>query len=378
MRRSTLAVFVVASSLLAAACGGGSKTAATTAATDAPTTAAPTSTTTTSTTLGTTTSTVATTTTYIGAGLDPLTGRPDAEASVLTRPALVVKINNHPLAWPQTGINQADIVFEELVEGISRFAVVFHSQDSSPVGSIRSARTGDINIMALLGRPLLAWSGGNPGVVSAVKKANLVDVGYSFHSVDGGYFRSTDRKAPHNLFADTVKLFTLAKPDQGPPPHVFTFRAAADSLPATAKPVTGVKVSFEGIQAQFVWDAVSSTWQRSQALVGGAQKPHLDSKGAQVAPQNVVVMFCQYRPSPADPKSPEAQTTGTGDVWVFTGGKVIEGTWSRPTVKDPLTLADASGAPITLTPGQTWVELPKSGKGVQIPAGTDPTTVKFP
>src|ERR1700704_2240131 len=115
MRRSPLAVFVVASGLLVAACGGGSKTAATTAATDAPTTTTTSKSTTTSTTVGTTTSTVATSTTYIGAGLHPLTGRPDAEASVLNRPALVVKINNHPLAWPQTGLNQADIVFEELV-----------------------------------------------------------------------------------------------------------------------------------------------------------------------------------------------------------------------------------------------------------------------
>jgi hypothetical protein len=377
MRRSPL-VLVVASSLLAAACGGGSKTAATTAATDAPTTTTSTSTTTTSTTTGSTTSTVATSTTYIGAGLDPLTGKPDAELSVLNRPALVVKINNHPLAWPQTGLNQADIVFEELVEGISRFAFVFHSQDSSPVGSIRSARTSDINIMALLGRPLLAWSGGNPGVVAAVQRANLVDVGYSFHSVDGGYFRSNDRSAPHNLFADTVKLFALAQPDQGRPPAVFTFRSPTDTAPATAKPVTGVKVTFDGIQAQFVWDTVSSTWQRSQSLAGGTQKPHVDIKAVQVAPQNVVVMFCQYRPSPADPKSPEAQTTGTGDVWVFTGGQLIEGTWSRATVKDPLTLTDSAGAPIKLTPGQTWVELPKAGKGVQIPAGTDPATVKFP
>jgi hypothetical protein len=377
MRRSPLAAFLVASGLLAAACGGGSKTAATTAVTNAPTTTTRSSTTT-STTTGNTTSTVATSTTYIGAGLDPLTGRPDAEASVLNRPALVVKVNNHPLAWPQTGLNQADIVFEELVEGISRFALVFHSQDSSPVGSIRSARTSDINIMALLGRPLLAWSGGNSGVVNAVRNANLVDVGYSFHSVDGGYFRSTDRQAPHNLFADTTKLFTLAQPGQGPPPPVFTFRAATEALPATAKPVGGVKVAFDGIQAQFVWDAASSTWQRSEALVGHAQQPQLDSKGVQVAPQNVVVMFCQYRPSPADTGSPEAQSTGTGDLWVFTKGQVIEGTWSRPTVKDPLTLTDAAGTPIKLTPGQTWVELPKAGKGVQIPANTDPATVKFP
>ena len=146
--------------------------------------------------------------------------------------------------------------------------------------------------------------------------------------------------------------------------------AARVNFTTTAKPVTGVKVSFDGIQAQFVWDAASSTWQRSEALVGGAQHPHLDSKGVQVAPQNVLVMFCQYRASPADAHSPEAQTTGTGQLWVFTSGQVIEGTWSRPTVTDPLTLVDSAGTPITLTPGQTWVELPKTGKAVQIPAGT--------
>lgn len=377
MRLRPLAVVLVASGLLNAACGGGSTTAPTTAVTDPATTAAPSSTTTSTSVTDNTTSTVATSTTSIGAGLDPLTGRPDEQASVLNRPALVVKINNHPDAWPQTGLNQADIVFEELVEGISRFAVVFHSQDSSPVGSIRSARTSDINIMALLGRPLLAWSGGNSGVVSAVRKANLVDVGYSFHSVEGGYFRTTDRKAPHNLYADTTKLFALAKADQGPPPAVFKFRSATDILPATAKPVTGVKLSFEGIQTQFVWDVATSTWKRSEALVGRAQKPHVDSKGVQVAPQNVVVMFCQYRTSPADAHSPEAQTTGTGVLWVFTGGQVIEGAWLRKTVKDPLTLTDSAGAPIALTPGQTWVELPRTGHGVQIPANTDPATVAF-
>src|SRR5215207_1177401 len=120
----------------------------------------------------------------------PLTGRTDIDPALLGRPALVVKIDNHPDAPPQRGLNQADVVYEEVVEGLTRFAAVFHSQDtpSSPddpdvaaVGPVRSARTSDIDIVAGLSRPLLVWSGGNLGVQRAITDAaeagELVDVG---------------------------------------------------------------------------------------------------------------------------------------------------------------------------------------------------------
>ena len=84
------------------------------------------------------------------------------------RPALVVKVDNAWGAWPQSGLNEADVVFEILVEGISRFAAVYQSESAGLVGPIRSARTSDLNLVAMLNRPLFAWSGGNQGVQSAL------------------------------------------------------------------------------------------------------------------------------------------------------------------------------------------------------------------
>ena len=86
------------------------------------------------------------------------------DAAAPHRPALVVKIDNHPDARPQAGLNQADIVLEENVEGITRFAAVFQTTDADPVGPIRSARTTDIDSARPLDQPLFAWSGGNANV----------------------------------------------------------------------------------------------------------------------------------------------------------------------------------------------------------------------
>ena len=91
-----------------------------------------------------------TTTTEPKGPVAPLTGLPNDDATLLTRPAVVVKLDNHPDARPQTGLNLADIVFEENVEMLTRFAAVFHSQIPEPVGPIRSGRTQDINLLGSL------------------------------------------------------------------------------------------------------------------------------------------------------------------------------------------------------------------------------------
>ena len=83
--------------------------------------------------------------------------------------------------------------------------------------------------------------------------------------------------------------------------------------------------------------------------------------------QNVVVLEVEYRPSPADSRSPEAQTIGTGTAYVFTGGVLIRGTWTREEATQPFTLADDNGSVIALTPGRTWVELPRLGRTTPVP-----------
>ena len=111
----------------------------------------------------------------------------------------------------------------------------------------------------------------------------------------------------------------------------------------------------EGTPIEWKWNATAARWDRSEY-----GKEH-DATDGPVSTANVVIMFTDYDRSPADPKSPEAQTVGSGEAWVLSAGKIVKGTWSRPDATQPATLTNASGAPIALTPGRTWVELAKTG-----------------
>ncbi|NDG96215.1 MAG: DUF3048 domain-containing protein, partial [Actinobacteria bacterium] len=155
----------------------------------------------------------------------PLTGEPLAATDMIpNRPALVVKVPNNSQALPQTGLNEADIVYEEIInDAITRFAVVFHSQGSDPVGPIRSGRAQDIDLLTNLNSPLFAWSGGNDGVRRLVNNSSLVSLSY----VDGyanAYYRRDGRGgAPHNLFSSTETLWAEAPEDASAPPQLFQY-----------------------------------------------------------------------------------------------------------------------------------------------------------
>jgi len=95
------------------------------------------------------TDSVPTTDAVADASVWPLLGTPVEDSAAASRPAMVVKIDNHPSARPQAGINQADIIFEENVEKLTRYAAVFHSEGSDPVGPIRSGRFQDINLLGI-------------------------------------------------------------------------------------------------------------------------------------------------------------------------------------------------------------------------------------
>jgi hypothetical protein len=353
-----------AAALVAGACSGGSKAATPTTTTTIP---APTTTTSTTSTTGATT-----TTTAAPAARYAFTGLPVDNPGTEKRPALVVKIDNHRDAVPQTGLNQADVVYEEIVEGITRFFAVFQSSDSDPVGPIRSARTTDVNLVAGLSHPLFAWSGGNPTVQRQIGSADLTDVGQGGANKEGGYFRERGRAAPHNLYASTVALYALAPPDQGPPVPLFSYRT--DNEPSPVGDATGgVKLTLDGTPAQFVWDATSHSWLRDEY-----GRPHKDAADVQIAPANVIVQFVSYVGVPGVGQSQQAVTVGEGEAWIFTDGKVVKGKWSRPDPGQPATYTDANGRPVKLTPGRTWVELPQPDGAAEIPFGADPATIPFP
>lgn len=313
------------------------------------------------TTTSTTTTTVATTTTA-PLPLAPLTGLPVADQAQINRPALVVKIDNaEPKARPQVGINQADVVYEERVEGsVTRLLAVFHSGDSAPAGPVRSARTSDIAIFSPLNRPYFAWSGANPTFAGRIRASNIADVGYD--AASGFYLRDSGRAAPHNLMLrSTAELRTLPNDGSAPPPALFTYRPEGQA-PANLEPVGGVRITY-GTSAgaapvDYLWNGTG--WARSQKGT-----PHVDAAGAQVAPENVIVQFTNYAPSDTADQFgvpiPEAQLVGEGDAWILTNGGLIAARWHKPALEAVTTYTDAAGAPVPLTPGRTWVALPPPG-----------------
>jgi hypothetical protein len=342
MTRFRPLLVVGALALTLAACGGGGDAA--------PTTEATTTTTTVKATTTTSSSTSTTTTTVAPTIRQPLTGQPlEREEDLLLRPALVAKIDNNSRAVPNhSGLGVADIVFEEIVEGrTTRFAAVFHSQSSDPIGPIRSGRTQDINLFTSFNSPLFVWSGGNPNVTRAINESTLVNMGPNNAS---GYFRGPG-SAPHNLFNSTDGIWLQTPPDQpGPPPQQFEYLEADEVVEGL--PVSGVKVRVGGENIEWTWNPETGRFDRSQR-----GRPHDDKLTGRIGATNVVVMGVDYRPSPADRNSPEAQTIGEGPVWVFTDGQVRVGTWRRDDNTKPIEFVDADGNVIALAPGNTWIEL---------------------
>ena len=311
-----------------------------------------------------------TTTTTIPIVRAPLTGAQAPDESVLGRPALVVKIDNHPKSRPQWGLNQADIVFEENVEQLTRFAAVYHSQGSDPVGPIRSGRLQDINLLASFNGPLFAWSGGNAQVSAAIRKSTMVDLSHSSANEAGGFRRESSRVAPHNLVAETSKLWTLAPADAKPPVPQFEYRADGETVPTDSKPAGAVKISMDGVDIMWEWSPENLTFVRSQD-----NKPHVDMQDVRINAPNVVVISVVYTRSGS---SPVAKSVGSGEVWVYTAGKLIQGSWERLDPFKPFVFKDTNGAVIKLTPGRTWVEVIRAKSATHIPEGIDTATVPYP
>lgn len=353
-RKSRNLVALVVAGLVFASCGGSSDSTSTESVVDSSVASAE----------------ETTTTTTIPIVRAPLTGAQAPDESVIGRPALVVKIDNHPKSRPQWGLNQADIVFEENVEQLTRFAAVYHSQGSDPVGPIRSGRLQDINLLASFNGPLFAWSGGNAQVSAAIRKSTMVDLSHSSANEAGGFRRESSRVAPHNLVAETSKLWTLAPADAKPPVPQFEYRADGETVPTDSKPAGAVKISMDGVDIMWEWSPENLTFVRSQD-----DKPHVDMQDVRINAPNVVVVSVVYTKSGS---SPVAKSVGSGEVWVYTAGKLIQGSWERLDPFKPFVFKDTKGAVIKLTPGRTWVEVIRAKSAAHIPEGIDTASVPYP
>jgi hypothetical protein len=288
----------------------------------------------------------------VAGGPDPLTGLP-ASLAAATRPALGVKIDNVAGAWPQAGLNQADIVFDLPVEGgLTRLLAVFHSQDVGVFGPIRSARPVDADLLHLLGHAYFAFSGGTKtdlGPITDHSNATPMwwDVTPSLFVI------RRDHAVPHQVFGTTAMLYAGGQqraPSKTPPPAIFSYAVAAPVGAAPAKNIT----------AQY--DAATGAWSWNGKQYLRNQSGHADVliDGSQVSATNVVVMSVALRNTGARDSHgtvvPLPVVIGSGQVWVFRNGLMVKGTWSRPAEAAPMKLFTSNGQIIALAPGRTWVD----------------------
>ncbi len=362
--RSVLPI-VVASGMILAACSGDDDTASTTtelvvSTTEESTTSTTSSTSTSSTSTSTTSTTMAptTSTTIPDIPRMPLTGNPINDPSeVPNRPAQAVKIDNVGPARPQSGLNEADIVFEEIInDGATRFATVFHSQGVDTVGPVRSGRHPDIEILEAFDRPLFVWSGGNAGVTYYVERSELVDLSANHTS---GFYRRQGRRAPWNLYTSSEAMWSHAPEDSSVPPQVFQYLRPDEQLPG-GEVATTINVTMDNVDIR--WEYDPDTGQYSRFQDGG---PHQTENSGQVTTDNVVLMMADYLQSPIDARTPDAQVLGSNPVMIFSGGTVRVGSWLRFSSTDPYQFFDnfTDLNPIPLRPGRTWVELPRNLEG---------------
>ena len=350
--RRLWALLVTSVLLVASACTrGGAET----------TTAAPTTTRAPTTTVRPTTTRPPTTTTTEPPATSPLNGLPVEDEDLLERRVLAVKIDNHGNARPQSGLELADAVIEVPVEGITRFIALFLTNDVEFLGPVRSGRPSDGRLLNPL-HATMAISGGQNWIIAGLNQQVEGLIG----EVRPAMFRISGRSAPHDLYTSTLLLRELADERayaNEPPPTWLHF----GELPRAADDVSQVEMRFgNGFNVTWTYDQVEGRYQR---VFGANPATYLDQEGESqplMADTLVVIIADRYTErAPAGGTSvPAMDTVGSGEAFVFAGGKVVTGNWSRESESDLIELADEDGDPLPVPPGYLWISIVPTQNGI--------------
>jgi hypothetical protein len=289
----------------------------------------------------------------------PLAGTRATNEEVLSRRALGIKVENLDEARPQAGLNRADIVYEEPVEGgITRFIVIYHCKGANRVGPVRSGRLVDADVLAQYGQPILGYAGGVQPVRDAIEAAGVTDLSYL--NAPDAYTRDPNKAAPHNLYTTTGALYEAADGGGGDaPPAVFTYDRAEPDPEGSRR---GESVQLAPDSAHWRTDVV---WRYDEESNGylrfHGSEAHTVEDGSQVSARNVVIQVVDVVNTSildaAGNPSPDVDALGRGRAIIFRDGRRIQGRWERAVPEDITTFTDRQGNEVPLGPGTTWVEL---------------------
>ena len=300
----------------------------------------------------------------VGAALeDPkcqLTGEDPKQKQVLDKPAVGVKIENNPAAYPLAGLEDADVVYEEQVEGgLTRFLAIYHCTDSAQAGPIRSSREVDPPIVSPYTR-ILAAAGGNPGVRANLEEFDIVLID---ENTAGEAMQRVERPGiatEHTLYGDSKALRRLGqrKFKDAPPDDLFTFGDAPDG----GKKTKTIDINFGNSILSFEWK--DGAWYRSDD-----GQPLIMESGDQLGFDNVIIeehtvnLSTEFADVLGTPSPVIDDVTGEGKAFLFRDGKMYTGVWIRDSEDDPVRFETKGGDPLVLKPGNTMIELLPNQKG---------------
>jgi hypothetical protein len=287
------------------------------------------------------------------------------------RHPIAVMIDDLSAARPQSGLQSASIVWHAPAEGgIPRYMAIFADTLPEQVGPVRSARQYYI-AWAAEWRAVYVHAGGSPQALATLAAKGRGQYVYNADEFRyNAYFgRVTDRFAPHNLYstlANLRKLSAAAGAEPGPMEAKWKF---APDIPLEQRPEGGsITVSYPANTITYRYNREANTYRRSVSVEGSQRDA---SNGKRIAPKNVIVMLMDFHPlnDGSHKNRQEAQIIGDGRAFIFTNGKRIKGTWQKTKITGPTRFFDDDGNPVTLTAGQTFIQVLDLGSTVTYKKG---------
>jgi hypothetical protein len=271
-------------------------------------------------------------------------------------PVLVVKIDDTTQAHPQIGLEEADIVYIEQVEGgLTRLAAVFSSVIPQRIGPVRSARISDIEIMAQYGRVAFAYSGAQRKLLPLITAANLQDLGAQRQSPTI-FTTDPNRKQPFAMVLRADLLMQKVRDDSYQIDSAksvgFKFGSLQEGGTVTSKAV----MHWPAAVYSATWSADENRW-----LLSHNNTVNFAESGIVLGPTTLVIQMVSITPSEYGDKlggvTPFSQTVGSGKAYVLRDGQRFVTTWNRASAEEGTTFSFADGTVMNFDPGQIWIAL---------------------
>ena len=280
-----------------------------------------------------------------------LSGREGSDGEIL-----VVKIDDTVAARPQIGIDRADIVYIEQVEGgLTRLAAVFSSEIPTLIGPIRSARISDIEILAQYGRVVFAYSGAQSKLLSVIAAANLNDYGAQRQSPTI-YTRDELRTSPTDMVLRADLLLEKVRSDGREIAQSRSVGWSFGDIPSGGTAITGAKLSWPATSYDLKWSSEEDRW-----LISNNGVANLAASGLQHGPTTFLIQIVEILPSEYGDKfggvTPYSKTVGSGTGYLLRDGKYFPATWNRPDELSGTTWTALDGSELPFARGQVWIAL---------------------